>query len=172
MEYEKEQEYLRLRHSEGWKLIKVKFPGFYYFERCTPEDMIYQLDYSDKNRFKYSNRSEYIKMFEDCGWEHVLDFAQYNYFRKPVKAMNGSEEGIFCDDASRQEMMERIFRGRMVPVMILLCCCVLPGIFCQIIGAEPINYLYLTVLVLPFIIWIPIFTNYALKYREYRRNRK
>ena len=47
-------------------------------------------------------------MFADCGWEYLQDFAGYSYFRKPVAEMKG-EEAIFCDDASRLEMMRRVF---------------------------------------------------------------
>ena len=42
----KEGEYLSLRHRQGWKFVKVVFPGIYCFEKCTPEDVVYQLDYN------------------------------------------------------------------------------------------------------------------------------
>ena len=45
-EYEKEAEYLRQRHKEGWKFKNVIFPGIYTFEKCEPQDVIYQLDYN------------------------------------------------------------------------------------------------------------------------------
>ena len=32
-EYEKEAEYLRRRHKEGWKFKNVTYPGIYIFER-------------------------------------------------------------------------------------------------------------------------------------------
>lgn len=31
-EYEKEAEYLRRRHKEGWKFKNVTYPGIYIFE--------------------------------------------------------------------------------------------------------------------------------------------
>ena len=46
--YEEEQEYLRQMHQAGWKLVKVSFLGFYTFEKCEPEDVIYQLDYNQE----------------------------------------------------------------------------------------------------------------------------
>lgn len=44
-------------------------------------------------------------MFRDCGWEYVQDYMGYSYFRKPAPASERDAE-IFCDDASRLEMME------------------------------------------------------------------
>lgn len=43
-DWEKEQDYLRKRHLEGWKLSRVGGVGIYRFERCVPEDVAYQLD--------------------------------------------------------------------------------------------------------------------------------
>ena len=43
-EGEKEEQYLQKRHREGWKFTKVSLPGFYHFEKCTPENVTYQLD--------------------------------------------------------------------------------------------------------------------------------
>ena len=51
---------------------------------------------------------EYVRMFEDCGWEYLTEFDGYNYFRKPADKMQQEEE-IFCDDISRLDMMNRIF---------------------------------------------------------------
>ena len=77
--HEDEQEYLNDMHRHGWKLIKIGGIGMYHFKECDPEDVVYQLDYNlKKNR-------EYFQMFEDCGWEYLFDFAQYSYFRKPLR---------------------------------------------------------------------------------------
>lgn len=108
MEYEKEENYLSKRHQEGWKFKRVTFPGVYTFERCEPEKVIYQLDY---NKEGIKHQMEYVRMFEDCGWEYLTEFDGYNYFRKPADKMQQEEE-IFCDDISRLDMMNRIFIGR------------------------------------------------------------
>ena len=63
-EYEKEAEYLRRRHKEGWKFKNVTYPGIYIFEKCEPQDVIYQLDYNPDG---IKNQGEYVQMFEDCG---------------------------------------------------------------------------------------------------------
>lgn len=71
MEYEKEENYLSKRHQEGWKFKRVTFPGVYTFERCESEKVIYQLDY---NKEGIKHQMEYVRMFEDCGWEYLTEF--------------------------------------------------------------------------------------------------
>ena len=132
-EYEKEEKYLREMHKDGWKFIKVTGFGSYHFEKCTPEDVIYQLDY---NQDAKKNREEYFQMFSDCGWEHLQEYAGYSYFRKPAAEMNG-DEGIFCDEESKLQMMERVLRGRMAPLFIIFFCFLLPQ-FCM--NAASGNY--------------------------------
>ena len=62
--HEKEEEYLSGQHRSGWKFVKVTGIGTYHFEKCQPEDVVYQLDY---NQEASSDKSEYIRMFADCG---------------------------------------------------------------------------------------------------------
>ena len=114
-EYEKEAEYLRRRHKEGWKFKNVTYPGIYIFEKCEPQDVIYQLDYNPDG---IKNQGEYVQMFEDCGWEYLKEFAGYTYFRKPAEKME-KEENIFCDDQSRLDLLNRLFRGRVIPSMVI-----------------------------------------------------
>lgn len=47
-EWDKEEEYLRKRHLEGWKFTYLVIPGIYHFEKCEPEDVVYQLDYNEE----------------------------------------------------------------------------------------------------------------------------
>ena len=93
-EYENEQDYLREMHKSGWKFVKVKGFGMYHFEKCIPQDVVYQLDY---NKEGLAHKDEYLKMFDDCGWEYIQDYAGYSYFRKAV-AEDGVAEEIFCDE--------------------------------------------------------------------------
>lgn len=48
--------------------------------KCTPEDVVYQLDYNEEG---LTHKDEYVQMFRDCGWEYIQDFGGYSYFRKP-----------------------------------------------------------------------------------------
>lgn len=122
VEHEKEQEYLRKMHKSGWKFVKASGLTVYRFEKCTPEDVVYQLDY---NKEGLANKEEYVQMFRDCGWEYLQDYMGFSYFRKPASEMNGEEE-IFCDEDSKNQMMVRIFKGRMLPLLVLFFCVLLP----------------------------------------------
>ena len=57
-QYKEEQDYLRKMHQSGWKFIKVSKLSVYHFEKCIPEDVIYQLDY---NRDGIKNIDEYVR---------------------------------------------------------------------------------------------------------------
>lgn len=109
-DYEKEQEYLRDMHKRGWEVTRIGFPGFYHFRECTPEDVVYQLDYNQEG---IANKQEYVQMFSDCGWKYLFDFVGYSYFKKAALEMDGQEE-IFCDDESRLDMMKRVIKGRIL----------------------------------------------------------
>ena len=115
-DHEKEQEYLSEMHRMGWKIVRVGLPCFYHFEACVPENMVYQLDYYQESKF---SREEYLKLFEDCGWEYLFEFCGYSYFRSQSERSRGQEE-IFCDDASRLDLMKRVLRGRMIPLIVML----------------------------------------------------
>lgn len=152
-EWDKEEEYLRMRHREGWKFVNLTVPGYYHFEKCTPEDVIYQLDYNEEG---LKHKEEYVQMFRDCGWEYLQDYAGYSYFRKPVAAMKDGEEAIFCDDESRLDMMHRVLAGRYMPLLIILVLVILPNLYDQLHSTDadmPILFLLFFILLL-FYLWV------------------
>ena len=122
VEWEKEQNWLSEMHARGWRFEGVKFPGIYSFSRCEPEDVVYQLDY---NQDSAANKGEYIRMFADCGWDYIQDYVGYSYFSKPAGAMNGEEE-IFSDDRSRLAMLKRVYKRRLLPLLVLFGAVVVP----------------------------------------------
>ena len=164
-EWEKEEKWLREQHKNGWKLIKATPPGFYKFEQCKPEDVIYQLDYNKDGR---EHLLEYVQMFEDCGWEYMFDFVGYSYFRKPVSAMQAEEE-IFSDDSSKLEMLERVYKGRMVPLLIIFITIICPQLYIQFttpyLAAKIIFGIYCVL----FFIYVTIFIQAAVFYNKLRR---
>ena len=159
-EYEKEQDYLRKMHGEGWKFVKVTGLGTYHFEKCEGEDVIYQLDY---NKEGLENKEEYLKMFSDCGWEHLQEYAGYSYFRKPVSEMKDEEE-IFCDDDSKIQMMERVMKGRMLPLLVLFSCLLVPQLILN-------TFVYHNYLIAVFYGAIMAVYVYAFIYCAYRYNK-
>lgn len=167
-EYDKEQEYLRQMHKSGWKLVRIGFPGVYHFEACRPEDVVYQLDYNPQGA---EQKEEYVQMFKDCGWEYLFDFVGYSYFRKATREMNGEEE-IFCDDASRLDMMERVFRGRIVPLIVIFACIIVQLILSLhdfYAEGSPVQVCFLTAFGALFVLYSILFIQFAVQFRAYKK---
>lgn len=129
-EYQKEEQYLSDMHEKGWMLTGVTSFGFYHFKKCEPQQVSYRLDYNQEG---VRNKDEYVQMFSDCGWEYLFDFVGYSYFRK-AKGQGEDNEEIFCDDASRVDMMKRVFKGRVVPLIFIFFCMIVPQFIMNTIG--------------------------------------
>ena len=54
------------------------------------------------------NEEEYIRMFEDYGWEYVTRFRRWYYFRKIRTA--GEDMSLFSDNASKIDMCRKVIR--------------------------------------------------------------
>ena len=163
-QYEEEQKYLSEMHAHGWKFTHISGIGMYHFEECEPEEVVYQLDYNQEGR---KNKEEYVGMFEDCGWEYMFDFAQYSYFRKPKAEMNGEEE-IFCDEQSRYEMMNRVYKGRLVPLLVLFCALLVPQFLLNTLVYK--NYGVATMYGVILGLYIAIFVLFLQKREEFKKN--
>lgn len=160
-DYEKEQDYLREMHNHGWKFKKVSGLCMYHFEECEPMDVIYQLDYNQEG---IAHKEEYIQMFEDCGWEYMQDYVGFSYFRKPVGIMN-ADESIFCDDESRLEFMKRIFKGRLIPLLVAFFMVIIPQLIMQFrIGAYGLVLIFAILLIL----YLSIFIWYGKQYHDFK----
>ena len=168
-DWEKEQNYLRAQHKAGWKFDRVDFHNRYHFTRCKPEDVVYQLDYNPDG---LAHKEEYVQMFADCGWEYLQDYVGYSYFRKPVAQMNGKDEEIFCDDASRLDMLRRVFNGRMVPALIVLLLCIMPNIPGNLQAPTRDSVTFLVLSLILFLIYGVVFGNFALQYWKLRRGER
>lgn len=122
-DYEREALYFREMHAKGWKLRKVSysillFAVKYTFEKCHPEQVSYQLDFYPMEK---SERASYLQLFKDCGWEHITDFNSFSYFRKAHSEVESAAEfEIYNDATNKLDMVNRILRLRLVPVLLLL----------------------------------------------------
>ncbi len=166
MDHEKEQEYLRSMHNSGWRFVTVTGLGIYHFEQCQPEDVIYQLDYNQEG---LAHKSEYVQMFRDCGWEYILDFVGYSYFRKPAAQCSGDED-IFCDDESRLQMMERVYKGRLLPLVVILSCILIPQFILNLVSYH--NYGIAAMFCVIILLYLGIFGAFAVKYNSYKKNKR
>ena len=122
-DYEREALYFREMHAKGWKLKEVTYSNLvvavkYTFEKCQPEQVSYQLDFYP---MKKSDRASYLQLFKDCGWEHITDFNSFSYFRKAHSEVESAAEfEIYNDATNKLDMVNRILRLRLVPVLLLL----------------------------------------------------
>ena len=162
---DQEAEYLRKMHKQGWKFLKFTTPLFYKFEKCEPEDVVYQLDY---NKEACEHKSEYLQIFADCGWEYIDDIMGYTYFRKPLKEMNG-EEKIFSDDLSKLEMIERVYKGRMIPMLVIFFSVICPQMVIQSMGNYAANLVCLIVYIVLFLVYLLVFYRFGKRYKELKK---
>ena len=122
-DYDREAFYLREMHAQGWKLRKVSysillFAVKYTFEKCQPEQVSYQLDFYP---MKKSERASYLQLFKDCGWEHITNFNGFSYFRKAHSEIESDAEfEIYNDATGKLDMVNRILRLRLLPVLFFL----------------------------------------------------
>ena len=122
-DYDREALYFREIHAKGWKLRKVSysillFAVKYTFEKCQPEQVSYQLDFYP---MRTSERTSYLQLFKDCGWEHITDFNSFSYFRKAHSEIESDAEfEIYNDVTGKLDMVHRILRLRLLPVLFFL----------------------------------------------------
>lgn len=109
------------------------------------------------------------KMFDDCGWEYMQDFFGYSYFRKAVAEDSVAEE-IFCDEESRFQMMQRVIKGRMLPLLILFFTVLLP----QFISCLFYTHYYLIASLIGgvLVMYLAIFGMCFAKYTQYKNQKK
>lgn len=106
-QYEEEEKFLSKMHSEGWafKSLHMGLPTKYEFEKCTPENYIYQLDY-----IPYDNDTEdYHKLFSDSGWEEIMSWpaagGKWYYFRR---RSDENAVKIYTDAESKLQMVDNL----------------------------------------------------------------
>ena len=167
-QYQQEEDYLSAMNEKGWKFTHAAFPGFYHFEKCEPKKVTYRLDYNQEG---IRNKAEYIQMFSDCGWEYICDFVGYSYFRKEGEPGEEREE-IFCDDASRLDMMKRVFRGRIIPLIVIFALALIPQLLINTVGYSGgsmfqniLSFIFLGLAIL----YLVIFTITAVQFYQYEK---
>ena len=87
---DKVEDYLHEMHLKGWKFKSNRF-GFFYFEQCQPDDVIYRVwntSYLRKNELV-------LESIKDRGWEFV-EGCPYSVFRKVTSDFASNDQ--FCMD--------------------------------------------------------------------------
>ena len=123
-DFKEEEIWLREKSREGLHCVRMILPCFYIFEQGVPEDTIYRLDFPNSRE-----DPGYGRMFEDFGWENCGRCSGWVYWRRrAADALADGEEELFSDDESRLEQVRRVLRTRMLPLMLIFLCCVMPNL--------------------------------------------
>ena len=109
-------------------------------------------------------------MFEDYGWEYLQDLNEFSYFRKSA---DEEDTEIFSDNASKADMMRRIFTKRMIPVLTVFFCCMVPNIVnilrAGITHVRPYECILLGILFGLFGLYIGMITHCFVGFRNLAR---
>lgn len=163
-DYEEEIMWLREEHKSGWKFKNITMLCLYNFEECVPEDVIYQLDYTNEEATE-----SYIQIYKDYGWEYCESFLGWNYFRKPAKEIeHDKEKEIFSDNDSKVQMIENILKTRMLPLLIIFFLCIIPNL--KIATKSGLGEFIFGIYVALFVLYMYIFIRCGFKLMRIKKN--
>jgi len=94
----KKEEYLHEMHLKGWRYRTSRF-GFFYFEECQPEDIIYRI-YDSRFLKKYKHE---LQDFRDRGWE-LIETGFCSILRKSTSDLL-PEDQVYMSKGLRWEAM-------------------------------------------------------------------
>lgn len=121
-DFKEEEIWLREWSREGLHFHHFVTPCFYIFEKGEPEDVIYRIDFTDNKE-----SGDYFRMLGEYGWENCGRFMGWIYWRRPAAEIANEAEGeLFSDDESRLEMVKKVWSTRMIPILALFLCIVVP----------------------------------------------
>lgn len=103
LQEEKEAKWLGEMSSQGWHLIHYA-PFRYLFEKGDPKNYIYKFDF----RWRIEDWDHYLSLYEEAGWEYILTFAAWRYFRCDPDNVRVPE--IFTDLESRVDKYTKLMR--------------------------------------------------------------
>ena len=131
-DFREEEAWLREMAREGLHLLRMVVPCFYIFEKGEPRDVIYRLDFTNN-----AEGGDYARMLGEFGWENCGRCMGWIYWRRDADALANEAEGeLFSDDESRLDMVKKVIRTRMLPLLTIFLCCVLPQFFRALDGGE------------------------------------
>ena len=160
-DYEEEEVWLRRKHQDGWKLVNMYIPCFYVFEKCAPEDVVYRLDYKNN-----TENNDYFQLVQDYGWEYFARCVGWLYFRKPVSEADTEQDTeIFSDDISRIDMVNHIVKTRMLPLLAIFFCCIIPNLMNNIGLSNGFTLFFLII----FLLYLYLLLHCGLKLRRLRK---
>lgn len=163
-DYEEEEIWLRAQHQKGWKLVKMTPPCFFTFEECAPADVAYRLDYQNN-----TESSSYFQLFGDYGWEYIGRCVGWLYFRKPASETDSEQDSeIFSDNQSRLDLINHVMKTRLLPILIIFLCCVVPNLFRSIGTSDPLSTAFAVFFAVMTLLYLYLLVYCGLKLRKLR----
>ena len=99
---DKVEDYLQEMHLKGWKFKSNRF-GFFYFEPCRPDDVIYRVwntSYLRKNEVD-------LQSMKDRGWEFVENYS-YTVFRKATRDVDSNDQSFMDNRLQWADVKSRL----------------------------------------------------------------
>lgn len=165
-DYEKEEIFLREQHKQGWRIVKYTLPGIYTFESCTPEDVVYQLDFTD---IDVAQNPAYLQMFADYGWKYLFDVNGFSYFCKPAASQKPEDLTIFSDSQSKLDMIKKIALRRVFPLCVIFLCCILPQLPVQTQFDRLPNRILFWFFIVMFILYMALFIHFGITFFKWKK---
>ena len=154
VDLDKEEEYLHEMHLKGWKFKSNRF-GFFYFDQCQPDDVIYCI-YDSRFLKKYKQE---LQDFRNRGWE-LIEIGFCSILRK-------SSSDLLPED---QVYMSKDFRWAVMRYRLRSCTATFLGglVICMSLFKEELSMSFFIIFVLyAFMISYLIYGYFRLK-RKYR----
>ncbi len=101
---DKVEDYLHEMHLKGWKYKANRF-GFFYFEQCQPDDVIYHI-YDSRFLKKYKHE---LQDFRNRGWE-LIGAGSCSILRKSSSNLL-PEDKVYMSKGLRWEVMRNRLRS-------------------------------------------------------------
>ena len=104
VDLDKEEEYLHEMHLKGWRYRTSCF-GFFYFDQCQPEDIIYRI-YDSRFLKKYKRELQDLR---NRGWE-LIETGSCSILRKSSSDLL-PEDQVYMSKTLRWEVMRYRLRS-------------------------------------------------------------
>lgn len=164
-DFEEEEVWLHNQHKNGWRLSRMILPCFYIFEKCTPESVAYRLDYKNN-----AETAGYFQLFKDYGWEYIGRRVGWLYFRKPTSQTDYEQDAeIFSDNESRLDMVNHVIKTRLLPILIIFLCCVLPNFLRSTETGDPIATVFTVFFFVAILLYLYLLLYCSVKLRKLRK---
>ena len=165
-DFREEEIWLREMAQSGLHLKKMIVPCFYIFEKGAPRDVIYRLDFTNN-----AEGGDYKAMLAEFGWENCGRCMGWIYWRRDAAELADEREGeLFSDDASRLALVKKVIQTRMLPLLVIFFCCVVPQ-FLRALDGEYVwaGSFFLWFFAVMFVLYVWLFIHCGGKLRRMKK---